>query len=152
MAANPLLPRNPPRHRLPRPPRPHRPKPVIQPVSQRLDRMIVRVDRLFRERVMLPRLVRPVTPKLPDQRLAPRIHRHPRRTAPRIPQRRPHPLDPVLQQHPVPPQPPPPSSRRPRRPRPEPVEGACPELAEACPELVEAACPELAEACRSGLS
>ncbi len=39
----------------------------------------------------------------------------------------------------------PPSSPRPRRPRPEPAEGACPEIPEACPEPVEAACPELVE-------
>ena len=33
---------------------------------------------------MLPRLVVPLTPKLPDQRLAPRIHRHPQPPIPRI--------------------------------------------------------------------
>ena len=40
--------------------------------------MIVRVDRYLRDRMMLTRLVVPVTPKLPDQRSAPRVHRDPR--------------------------------------------------------------------------
>ena len=107
-------PRNPERNRPPWPPWMHRPKPVVQPVTLRLDRVIVRVDRLLRNRLILPRLVIPLTPKPPHQSLPPRIHRDPRRPVPRIPQKHPQPLHPVLQQHPVPPQPPPPSSRRPR--------------------------------------
>ena len=56
----------------------HRPKPVVQPVTLRLDRLIVRVDRLLRNRLILPRLVIPLTPKPPHQSLPPRLHRHPR--------------------------------------------------------------------------
>ena len=40
----------------------HGPKPVVQPVAQRLDGVVVPVDRRFRNRVMLPRLVVPLTP------------------------------------------------------------------------------------------
>ena len=63
--------------------------------------MIVRVDRYLRDRMMLTRLVVPVTPKLPDQRSAPRVHRDPRLPTSGITQNRPQPLDLVLQQHPV---------------------------------------------------
>ena len=61
----------------------HRPKPVVQPVTLRLDRVIVRVDRLLRNRLILPRLVIPLTPKPPHQSLPPRLNRNPRPPIPR---------------------------------------------------------------------
>ena len=61
----------------------HRPKPVIHPLTQPLHRLTVRAHRLFRDPVMLPPLVKPLTPKPPDQPLPSRLHRHPRLPIPR---------------------------------------------------------------------
>ena len=61
-----LSPRNPKRNRPPRLPPIHRPESVIQPVAQRLDRVIVRVDRQLRDRPVLPRFVIAVVPELLD--------------------------------------------------------------------------------------
>ena len=58
--------------------RPNQTESVVQPVTQPLHRLTVRVHRLLRNRLTLPRLVVPLTPKPPDRRLAPRPHRHPR--------------------------------------------------------------------------